>query len=256
MSGLAPDLRGEAAAMSTSIASMSVAELGGPNSVLVRQRDDHVRLDALLKQVRRTRGAEQDEVLTKVCRLVFTHAFAEEAVLWPAARKALPDGEELTLEIEQEHQEINELTTALERSRHTDPGRPELLERMFTLLDSDVRDEEDELFPRLRAALDDRQLRRLGVAWEAVRRIAPTRAHPVVARRPPGNVVAALPLSLIDRSRDNLDRVARRAPEPLATGSRMASRGLAAVAGVVEHIPPLTKGEDPSTHSGRTEVER
>jgi len=61
---------------------------------------------------------------------------------------------------------------------------------------------------------------------------------------------------LIDRSRDNLDVLARRGPEPLATGSRVASRALAAVAGAVEHIPPLTKGEDPSTHSGRTEVER
>ena len=241
--------------MSTSIAQMSVAELGGRTSVLVRQRADHVRLDELLRQVRRTRGEEQDAVLTKVCRLVFTHAFAEEAVLWPAARKALPDGEELTTEIEQEHQEINELTAALERSRHTDPGRDELLQRMFHLLDSDVRDEEDELFPRLRAALDDRQLRRLGLAWEAVRRIAPTRSHPVVARRPPGNIVAALPLSLIDRTRDNLDEVARRAPEPVASGSRAASRGLAVLAGAEEHIPPLTKGEDPSTHSGRTEKE-
>jgi hemerythrin superfamily protein len=241
--------------MSTSIAGMSVAELGGPNSVLVRQRNDHAKLDELLRQVRRTRGEEQDAVLTKVCRLVFTHAFAEEAVLWPAARKALPDGEEMTLEIEQEHQEINELTAALERSRHTDPDRDELLQRMFTLLDADVRDEEDQLFPRLRAALDDRQLRRLGLTWELVRRTAPTRAHPVVARRPPGNVLAALPLSLIDRSRDNLDVLARRGPEPLATGSRVASRALASVAGVVEHIPPLTKGEDPSTHSGRTERE-
>jgi hemerythrin superfamily protein len=242
--------------MSTSIAGMSVAELGGPNSVLVRQRNDHVRLNELLGQVRRTRGEEQDEVLTKVCRLVFTHAFAEEAVLWPAARKALPDGEQMTLDIEHEHQEINEMTAALERSRHTDPDRAALLERMFSLLDEDVRGEEDELFPRLRAALDDRELRRLGMTWELVRRIAPTRAHPVVSRRPPGNVLAALPLSFLDRARDNLDQVARRTPEPLASGSRAASRGLAAVAGAVEHLPPLTRGEDPSTRAGRTEHER
>jgi hemerythrin superfamily protein len=242
--------------MPQSIAHRSVADLGGPRSVIVRQRRDHQKLDELLREVRASRGEAQDEVLTRVCRLVFTHAFAEEAVLWPAARKALPDGEAMTLEIEREHQEINELTAALERSRHTDPGRDELLQRIFALLDSDVRDEEDELFPRLREALDDRELRRLGRAWELVRRTAPTRAHPVVARRPPGNVLAALPLSAIDRTRDNLDGLARRGPEPLATAGRLTSRALAVVAGAVEHIPPLTRGEDPSTHSGRTEQER
>ena len=118
-----------------------------------------------------------------------------------------------------------------------------------------MRDEEDELFPRLREALDDHDLRRLGRSWELVRRAAPTRAHPVVARRPPGNVAAALPLTVLDRTRDGLDELARRAPGPAAAGARALSRALAAVAGAVEHLPPMRRGEDPSTHSGRTELE-
>jgi hypothetical protein len=63
-------------------------------------------------------------------------------------------------------------------------------------------------------------------------------------------------LTVIDRSRDQLDRLARRAPEPVSTGSRAASRALGAVAGLVEHIPPFPRGEDPSTHTPRTHVER
>jgi hypothetical protein len=205
--------------------------------------------------VRSTTGDAQDEALTRLCRLVFPHAFAEEAVLWPAVRAALPDAEEMTVEVEREHQEINELMSAVERSHHEDADRDELLERAFALLDTDVRDEEDELLPRLQEALDDRELRRLGVTWELVRRIAPTRSHPTVARRPPGNVISALPLSAIDRSRDLLDRVARSGPPPVRTVGRSGSGALARLAGAVERLPPVRKGEDPSTHSGRTEVE-
>jgi len=108
--------------VSRTLAQQTVAELGGAGSVLARQRRDHVELDALLRRLEDTAGAEQDEVLTDVCRLVFSHAFAEEAVLWPAVRVALPDGEALTLRVEKEHQEINELVRRLDGSRHTDPG--------------------------------------------------------------------------------------------------------------------------------------
>jgi hypothetical protein len=121
-------------------------------------------------------------------------------------RSALPDGEDITLRVEQEHQEVNELWAALERTPRSDPRRAELLDRLVALLREDVRDEEDVLLPRLQAALDPAGLRRLGIAWELVRRTAPTRPHPTVARRPPGNALAALPLTVLDRGRDHLDR--------------------------------------------------
>jgi hemerythrin superfamily protein len=239
-----------------SIAGQDVDALGGPGSILVRQRRDHERLHELVGRVRATDGEAQDEVLTQLCRLVFPHAFAEEAVLFPAARKALAvEGDALSEGIEQEHQEIDEVYAALERSRRGDPGREALIERAIALLDRDVREEEDELLPRLRAHLDDRELRRLGLAWELVRRTAPTRAHPVVSRRPPGQTLSALPLTVLDRSRDQLDRLARRAPAPVATASSAVSRALGAVAGVVEHLPPFPRGERPSTHTPRTDVE-
>lgn len=238
-----------------SIAAQSVEQLGGPQSVFVRQRADHARLDELLDRIEATSGDEQDAAITAMCRLVFPHAFAEEAVLWPALRRTLPDGEALTLEVEKEHQEINELIAAVDRSRRGDPGRDQLITRAISLLREDVRDEEDELFPRLQAALDGPQLRRLGLAWAVVRRIAPTRPHPVVARRPPGNVLSALPLAALDRSRDALDRRARASSGTGARRARAVSRTLATIAGAVERLPPMQRGEDPGTRAGRTEVE-
>src|SRR3954471_15624531 len=76
-----------------SLAHQSVQELGGPLSVLARQKADHVRLDRLLDELPGSDGETQQELLNRICRLVFSHAFAEEAVLWPAVRRVLPDGE-------------------------------------------------------------------------------------------------------------------------------------------------------------------
>lgn len=230
-----------------SLSQQSESELGGPVSVLARQKRDHVRLDELLHALDSAPASEQDAVLRDLYRLVFPHAFAEESVLWPAIRRVLEDGKALTLQIEQEHQEVNELVTELESHPAGSPERPVLLRRLAEVLREDVRDEEDELLPQLQERVGERQLQLLGIAWEVTRRIAPTRAHPVVARRPPGNVVAALPLTVIDRARDRIDRANQRGTAPAWT--ERLSHGLTAAAHRIEHIPPMTRGEHASTRT-------
>ncbi len=237
-----------------SISTQGVEALGGPGSVLARQKRDHVELEGLLRLRQLPQappGPAQEEVLTAVRRLVFSHAFAEEAVLWPLVRRVLPDGEELTLRIEQEHQEINELMTRVETLPVHVPDRGVVIDRLVEALQRDVRDEEDVVLPRLQAAVSGPELRRLGCSWEAVRRTAPTRAHPPAARRPPGNALAAVPLTVLDRARDLLDRGCRRAPV-LAPVLTSANRVLAGVAGAVEHLGPVQCGEHPATRQGRT----
>ncbi|MGA9872535.1 MAG: hemerythrin domain-containing protein [Rhodococcus sp. (in: high G+C Gram-positive bacteria)] len=161
--------------MPRSIADQSVAEFGGPGSVLVRQRRDHIELDSLIHRIEESSGTEQDDLLNDLCRLVFPHAFAEEAVLWPFIRKRLPQGEKLTLEIEKEHQQINGLFSTLDVIPRSDPGRDDLMQEIFDLLRQDVRDEEDELLPMMRSEMSDAELSRVGRMWEVVRRTAPTR---------------------------------------------------------------------------------
>jgi hemerythrin superfamily protein len=230
-----------------SIAQQTVDELGGPGSVLVRQRNDHIELDRLLKELDGATGSPQQEVLNRIDRLVFSHAFAEETVLWPVLRRVLPDGDALTLRVEKEHQEVNELVSALEADGSDDPRRPARLARLVEVLREDVRDEEDVLFPRLQEAVSADELRRLGRRWELMRRLSPTRPHPTVSRRPPGNALSGLPLSVLDRTRDAVDAGVRRAPAQLAPAGTALSKGLASLAGLVERVPLSRKGDRPPT---------
>jgi hypothetical protein len=117
------------------------------------------------------------------------------------------------------------------------------LERAFAVLDHDVRTEEDELLPRLQQLLGRRRLQVLGLAWEVVRRISPTRPHPVVSRRPPGQALSALPLTVIDRARDNLQRLDERTGYRFSARLSALDRALAAASGAVEQLPIVQHGE-------------
>jgi hemerythrin superfamily protein len=246
-------LRIKGETVTSSIATQRDDQLGGSASVLVRQKRDHVELDRLLGAIDAAAGSEREELLNRLCRLVFPHAFAEESVLWPAIRSLVADGEQLTLRIEREHQEINELFSQLERTTVDSPRHHELWPQISALLRQDVRDEEDELLPKLRAAVPTKKLVSMGRTWGLVRRIAPTRPHPMVARRPPGNVAAALPLTIIDRARDRLDQATRRTSGRVAAVGHKLSGALARAAGAIEYIPPLTRGEHSSTNFPRAD---
>ncbi|MEU0306479.1 hemerythrin domain-containing protein [Streptomyces cyaneofuscatus] len=188
-----------------SIKGQTVEQLGGEGSVLVRQRREHAEMDRLMDRCHLlTDPEEREQTLKEIVQLVFSHAFAEETVLWPAVRRSVTDGEELTARVEEEHQQINDLTSEIERLDPQDPEREEKVRRVFALIRQDIRDEEDELLPRLQDALGPAQLGRLGVAWETVRRSAPTHPHPAVPRRPPGNALLGVPLSAYDRLHDGV----------------------------------------------------
>jgi hemerythrin superfamily protein len=233
-----------------SIADQTLEQLGGRTSILARQRVDHQRLARLMERARSTEeagGREHAAALRALARLVFTHAFAEEAVLFPAARRALPEGDSLTLAIEEDHQEVDELVARLDRSSPADPAHGALLRRTFDVLDHDVRTEEDELLPRLQQVLARRRLQLLGLQWELVRRISPTRAHPVVSRRPPGQTLSALPLTVLDRARDGLQQLDELTRGRYTSAVSTADRVLSAAAGAVERWPLLQQGERPET---------
>jgi hypothetical protein len=161
--------------MPRTIAEQTVEQLGGGSSVLARQRRDHVEMDRLMNRYQALDdGEDRERVLKDTVQLVFSHAFAEETVLWPAVRRSVADGE------------------------------ARKVRRAFALIRQDIRDEEDLLLPRLQDTMGPAHLSRLGTAWETVRKSAPTHPHPVIPRRPPGNAVLGVPLSAYDRMRDTL----------------------------------------------------
>ena len=249
--GAATDVPGATTARAPrSLAEQTVDEMGGPLSILTLQRRDHERLDVLMARARATEhegGHAHRVALRDVARLVFTHAFAEESVLFPAARGVLAEGDELTVDIEVEHQDVDEVVTELDRSDPEDPDHGDLVHRAFASLERDVRTEEDVLLPRMQATMTRRQLQLVGLQWQLLRWTAPTRPHPVVSRRPPGQVLSALPLTVLDRLRDEVQRVDERTHGRIAPTLDLVDRSLAGLAGRVERMRIIRTGDRPET---------
>ena len=171
-------------------------------TIIERQRDDHSHMDQQIEEYRQSSLERRTALFRDLVTLVTTHAFAEESVLFPAARSALGDrGDALTTAIEGEHQEVNDLLSEMDGLRPGDPAFDASAERLFSILRHDARQEEDVLLASMAEVLDTSQLAAIGADWAAVKHVAPNRAHPAVPRRPPGNLLAALPLTLLDQGR-------------------------------------------------------
>jgi hemerythrin superfamily protein len=229
-----------------SAADQTEQQRGGARSILSRQSDDHAALHRLMLDYEDgTDPAARGRIVAELAERALRHAFAEETVLFPAYRKHLPDhADELTAHIEGEHQQINEL---LEQLQGADPSADDYdarVRRACELITSDAREEEDVLLPRLQQVVDDQELCRIGDAWETARTVSPTRPHPRIFRRPPGNLLAAGPLAVWDRLRDGLDRL----PSPARTVAAGLVAGAAGVAvmTVAENLEQAFSGREDS----------
>jgi hemerythrin superfamily protein len=182
-------------------------------SIVDLLRRDHTYMEQLLERYGTQSLQERRDTFRELVDLVVPHAFAEETVLFPAARRADPSqGEAITSHIESEHQGVNDLLKQMERQEPGDPSFERRVPELFALLRAGARDEEDRLLPMLAERLDAERLSQLGRTWALAKRAAPNRAHPALPRRPPINVLASIPLYFVDRLRGLFARL-RHAPQ-------------------------------------------
>lgn len=167
---------------------------------------DHAEVEQMFRQIESLpEGDPRNRLIDGVIRALSVHAAIEEQVVYPAMRKALPDGETLVQMAIDEHQHIKDTLAAIEHAASTDKRDPLLLQLMSNLRHH-VDEEETELFPKLRASLGRDELDAMGSKLEAARKVAPTRPHPHAPNTPPGNIVAGAAAAAIDRARDALRR--------------------------------------------------
>jgi hemerythrin superfamily protein len=147
-----------------------------------------------------TRRELTDEVTIELVR----HSVAEEMYLYPAARKYLPDGDEIADKEIAEHAAVEKTLKALEKTEATDAEFAVRLTELMSDVRLHIREEEEELFPALAEHADLAELFELGDKVQAAKQKAPTRPHPSAPDRPPLNKLLAPGAGFVDRVRDHL----------------------------------------------------
>jgi hemerythrin superfamily protein len=167
---------------------------------------DHAEVEKLFKRFEklgpRAKKTKAD-IADRVIAALSQHAVIEEQLLYPAMRERMPDDDELVLEALEEHHVAKWLLSELDNLTPDD----ERFDAKFTVLAENVRhhvkEEEGELFPKLRKAFTRTELDELGQALAAAKEVAPTTPHPRAPDEPPGNllvVAAQAPLEVARRT--------------------------------------------------------
>ncbi|MFI0354909.1 hemerythrin domain-containing protein [Actinomadura sp. 9N407] len=181
---------------------MSAVTTNAPvQDVIELLRFQHEQIRDLFDLVGKSSGRAREEAFHRLVRLLAVHETAEEEIVHPVARRALPGGEEIVADRLAEERAAKEALTEL---YGMDTGEPEFLARLDRLRDdvlAHARAEEREEFSRLRDAFSDAQRRALAGAVKAAEASAPTRPHPG-AQGAGANLLAGPPLAVMDRARD------------------------------------------------------
>jgi hypothetical protein len=191
-----------------------------PDAITVLGRQ-HNQVNYLLKELQalpsHTTGgsAEQMSARKSIVDMITVrlsqHETIEEMHFWPAVRKALPDGDRYADEALQQEQEGKDTLTELGR---LDPDSREFDEHVEQFV-AEVRKHvafEELVFLKVREALPEEDLHRLGAKLLSAMKTAPTRPHKHAPKRS-GTAVkaAAAGAAAMDKARD-------------ATGERPAKR--------------------------------
>jgi hemerythrin-like domain-containing protein len=151
-----------------------------------------------------TDAKERRVIADKIIIELVRHSEAEEQAVYPLARKHIDNGDQI---IEHEIDEHSQAERIMKELDGMDPGDPQfgvLMQQLMTSIKEHIGEEENEMFPKFRAAVDQSELDKLGETVKALKKILPTHPHPMAPDHPPFNALLAPGAALVDRARDLL----------------------------------------------------
>lgn len=114
---------------------------------------DHRQVDELLQQFEKARKDRKESIAQKICLALSVHAQIEEELLYPAARQALDqDDMDIVDEADVEHATVKQLVRDVEGSSPEDSHYDAKVKVIGEYVKHHVKEEERELFPKLRQA--------------------------------------------------------------------------------------------------------
>lgn len=166
---------------------------------------DHREVEEMFTQFEQETDAKERRVIAdKIIIELVRHAEAEEQAVYPLARKHIDNGDQI---IEHEIDEHSQAERIMKELDGMDPGDPQfgvLMQQLMTSIKEHISEEENDMFPKFRAAVGQSELEKLGATVKALKKILPTHPHPLAPDHPPFNALLAPGAALVDRARDLL----------------------------------------------------
>jgi hypothetical protein len=166
-------------------------------------KEQHEEVKALFGQVISATGREREKAFAKLRRMLAVHETAEEEIVHPAAKRALPNGEAIVRQRLHEEKLAKQDLSEIEKLDVSSDEFETRIRKLQASVIAHAEAEEHEEFNGLATALEPQRLERMRKAAEFAESVAPTRPHPGVESAA-ANMLAGPFAAMVDRSRDAL----------------------------------------------------
>jgi hemerythrin-like domain-containing protein len=193
---------------------------GSANDAIALLKQDHREVEQLFKRFEKAGDnahVAKGQIVASIIEALSRHAAIEEMVFYPAVRRDVPKQDSAVLEALEEHHVVKWLLSELEA---LDPAAERFDAKATVLIENvrhHVKEEEGELFPKVRDRIERRRLVELGDELRAAKRRAPTHPHPRTPDEPPGNVLVGSAVAVMDKARDVGKRAVDRVRDEIPT---------------------------------------
>ncbi|AZQ32746.1 hemerythrin domain-containing protein [Streptomyces cyaneochromogenes] len=180
--------------------------MGHGGNVIDELVTDHREVEEFFGRIEALPSGDKDRKLhaDQATMELVRHSVAEEAYLYPAVREYVAGGDAIADKEIDDHSAAERIMKDLEGCDADDPEFDRLVGMLMSEVRSHIADEEENLFPRLRAVCPPDTLDDLGDKVRQAKKLAPTRPHPYAPDKPPANKLLAPGAGLVDRLRDAL----------------------------------------------------
>jgi hemerythrin superfamily protein len=138
-------------------------------NVLEILKQDHQKVKGLFQEVTRTTDqAKRKELFDKIDTELEIHAHVEETVFYPAIEEH-EEFKDMVAEALQEHQEAKTLLEELEELGAEDHDFGSKLQELIEAVEHHIKEEEGEMFPKIREVFDEDELEQLGQELESAK---------------------------------------------------------------------------------------
>ena len=166
---------------------------------------DHQEVDELFRRVNLSEKPDSiDELTRQIVHDLSVHAAVEEQFVYPLIRAKVEGGNAKADEAIEEHQQAKRLLADLEKLDAGSAEHGKAMQELIETIRHHVEEEEGEVFPELRASVDDGTLDKLGTLVEQAKKVVPTHPHPLVPGTATAQLVAGPWAATVDKVRDLL----------------------------------------------------
>jgi hemerythrin superfamily protein len=169
---------------------------------------DHEGVKQMFAQMDQGGPEQARKMFWDLTKELIRHEVAEEEIVYPEVRKAVPNGDRLANARIKEQSAAEELLAEIEKTGTDDPKFGVRLQKLQKAVLVHAEKEETLIFGPLQQRVERDRLIELGNRYEKAKAAAPTHPHPNAPDTPPGNLALGPVAALVDRARDAMHQVA------------------------------------------------